>query len=130
MTREYKIGDVIEGVVSGIQNYGVFVKLDDQTQGLVHISECHHGYIEDLSSFVKIGQQVRVIIIDIDEYSHKISLSMRALEKKNVPTYPARNKKIPRRHTPKIGFKTLKQQMPSIIEEALKNIQNKNIQNK
>ena len=41
MTQEYKIGDVIDGVVSGIQNYGVFVKLDDQTQGLVHISECH-----------------------------------------------------------------------------------------
>lgn len=122
MTREYRIGDVIDGEVSGIQNYGVFVKLDEHTQGLVHISECHHGYIEDLSAFVEIGQGVRVVIIDIDEYSHKISLSMRALEKSNIPTYPARNKKIPRRHTPKIGFKTLKQQMPCIIEEALNNI--------
>lgn len=41
---EYKIGDIIEGQVTGIQPYGAFISLDDHTQGLVHISEVQAGY--------------------------------------------------------------------------------------
>ena len=40
----YKIGDIIEGQVTGIQPYGAFISLDAQTQGLVHISEVQSGY--------------------------------------------------------------------------------------
>lgn len=75
----YRIGDIITGKVTGIQPYGVFVLLDDHTQGLVHISECQHGFVKALSDHFHVGQELAVVILDIDEYTGKISLSLRAL---------------------------------------------------
>ena len=45
----YLVGQVIEGVVTGIQPYGAFVYLDSETKGLIHISEISQGYVKDLS---------------------------------------------------------------------------------
>lgn len=122
MTKEFRIGDVIQGEVTGIQNYGVFVKLSDTEQGLVHISECKHGYVTVLDDFIEIGEKVKVKIIDIDEYTQKISLSFRALQHLNTPPFPAKLKRYPKRYLPKIGFKTLGRVMPTIIEDGLKQI--------
>lgn len=47
----YKIGDIIEGQVTGIQPYGAFISLDAQTQGLVHISEVQSGYTKTYTAF-------------------------------------------------------------------------------
>ena len=77
----YKIGQIIEGKVTGIQPYGAFVSLDNETQGLIHVSEVQSGYTKNIHSLLKVGQPVTVQIIDIDEYSKKISLSLRTLEK-------------------------------------------------
>lgn len=118
-----KIGDIILGQVTGIQNYGVFVQLNDTTQGLIHISECKHGYIQNIDEFIKVGQEIKVKIIDIDEYTGKISLSLRALQSTNTPPFPARHGKLPKRRAPKIGFKSLGKAMPSHIEQALKDIE-------
>ncbi|MFC6314006.1 CvfD/Ygs/GSP13 family RNA-binding post-transcriptional regulator [Lapidilactobacillus achengensis] len=76
----YRIGDILPGRVTGIQPYGVFVLLDDQTQGLIHISECTHSYVTDLHDIVRIGDVIKVLVLDVDEYSQKISLSLRALK--------------------------------------------------
>ena len=76
----YQIGQVLEGTITGIQPYGAFVALDEHTQGLIHVSEIQSGYTKNINDVVKIGQKVTVQIIDIDEYSHKISLSKRSLE--------------------------------------------------
>ncbi|MFZ4356441.1 CvfD/Ygs/GSP13 family RNA-binding post-transcriptional regulator, partial [Enterococcus gallinarum] len=73
----YKIGQIIEGKVTGIQTYGAFVSLDNETQGLIHVSEVQSGYTKNIHSLLKVGQPVTVQIIDIDEYSKKISLSLR-----------------------------------------------------
>lgn len=119
METDFKIGDVIEGEVTGIQNYGVFVSLSEKEQGLVHISEIKHGYMTELNDTINIGDKVKVVIIDIDEYSHKISLSMRALVKLNTPMYPATPKKRRKRYLPNIGFTSIKNKMPEWINEAL-----------
>ena len=81
MEIDYRIGMVLEGRVTGIQPYGAFVALDEETQGLIHISECHHGFVEDIQKYLEVGQKIKVMIIDIDEYTKKISLSVRCLEK-------------------------------------------------
>ncbi len=67
----YKIGQIIEGKVTGIQPYGAFVSLDNETQGLIHVSEVQSGYTKNIHSLLKVGQPVTVQIIDIDEYSKK-----------------------------------------------------------
>lgn len=51
----YKIGQIIEGKVTGIQPYGAFVSLDNETQGLIHVSEVQSGYTKNIHSLLKVG---------------------------------------------------------------------------
>lgn len=120
---QFKIGDIVEGEVTGIQNYGVFVNLSKEEQGLIHISECRHGFVTDFDVFLKVGQKVKVMIVDIDEYTDKISLSMRVLNKLNTPPFPARPKKRRKRYTPSIGFASVNKKLPEWIDEAITNIE-------
>lgn len=120
---EFKIGDIVEGYVTGIQNYGVFVSLSETEQGLIHISECRHGFVMNFEDYFKIGDKVKVMIVDIDEYTDKISLSMRVLIKINTPPFPARPKKRRKRYTPVIGFGSVAAKMPEWIDEAIENIE-------
>ena len=114
----YKIGDIIEGRVTGIQPYGAFISLDDQTQGLVHISEVQSGYTKNIHSFLEVGQLVRVQIIDIDEYTKKISLSLRTLLEHPVEV-PYHRKLYFTNRNKNIGFSSLEKNMPEWTEEAI-----------
>ncbi|MBJ1658136.1 S1 RNA-binding domain-containing protein [Enterococcus faecium] len=120
----YKIGQIIEGKVTGIQPYGAFVSLDNETQGLIHVSEVQSGYTKNIHSLLKVGQPVTVQIIDIDEYSKKISLSLRTLEKTNLAV-PYRRKRYFTNKNRKIGFTTIAEQLPIWIEEALSELERK-----
>ena len=75
---KYKIGDQFEGTVTGIVDFGVFVKIEEGLEGLVHISELDWSLVEDPRLLFKVGQKVNVKIIDIKE--NKISLSIKALK--------------------------------------------------
>lgn len=114
----YKIGDIIEGRVTGIQPYGAFISLDDQTQGLVHISEVQCGYTKNIHIFLEVGQTVRVQIIDIDEYTKKISLSLRTLVEHPVDA-PYHRKRYFTNRNKNIGFRSLEKHMPEWINEAI-----------
>lgn len=71
MEKQYKVGDVLTGKVTGIQPYGAFVALDEQTQGLVHISEITYGFVKDVSHFLKVGDEITVKILEIESESQK-----------------------------------------------------------
>ena len=76
--EEYKEGDVIEGKVCGIVDYGAFVEFDGGLEGLVHISELDWKLIEDPHDVVSKGDKVKAEIIEID--GDQISLSIKALK--------------------------------------------------
>lgn len=114
----YKIGMIQKGTVTGVQPYGAFVSLDKDVQGLIHISECTHGFVKDLNELLQVGDEITVQIIDIDEYTKKISLSIRTLEKQ-VPYHEVpKKKKFKRKKAPKIGFSSIQQMMPTWVKEA------------
>ncbi len=75
---KYHVGDVLEGEVTGIVDFGVFVKIESGLEGLVHISELDWGLVEDPHAFCKVGDKVQVKIIEIK--NDKVSLSMKALK--------------------------------------------------
>ncbi len=75
--KKYKIGDLIDGTVAGVVDFGVFVEFDG-LEGLVHISELDYQLIEDPSNIIKKGDNVKAKIIDINK--DKISLSIKALK--------------------------------------------------
>lgn len=74
---KYQVGDVVEGEVTGVVDFGVFVKLEQGLEGLVHISELDWGLVEDPRTLFKVGDKTKVKIIEIKE--GKISLSIKAL---------------------------------------------------
>lgn len=119
----YKIGNIIEGVVTGVQPYGIFVSLENGQQGLIHISECTHGYIQNVHDFLQLGQVVKAMVIDVDEYSKKVSLSLRALEKVPLPKQQGKKRRRRSVYMNQLGFETLRQKMPEWIAEAQQLIQ-------
>ncbi|UOQ48104.1 S1 domain-containing post-transcriptional regulator GSP13 [Gracilibacillus caseinilyticus] len=80
MSDHFQVGDIVEGVVSGVQPYGAFVSIGENMQGLVHISEVTNGFVKNISDHIKEGDKVKVKIIDVDEQDNKYALSIRALE--------------------------------------------------
>lgn len=74
----YQVGDTVEGEVTGMVDFGVFVKLEEGLEGLVHISEIDWGLVDDPRHFFKVGDKVKVKIIDIKD--GKISLSAKQLK--------------------------------------------------
>ncbi|MEK7642925.1 MAG: S1 RNA-binding domain-containing protein [Patescibacteria group bacterium] len=75
---KYAIGTEYEGEVSGVVEFGIFVKLEDGLEGLVHISEIDWTLVENPGDLYKVGDTVRVKIIEIE--GDKISLSVKALK--------------------------------------------------
>ena len=78
LVDKYTVGDVVEGEVTGIVEFGVFIKLEDNLEGLVHISEIDWGLVENPKNFVDVGDKVNIKVIDIKE--GKISLSIKQLK--------------------------------------------------
>lgn len=74
---KYQVGDVVEGEVTGAVDFGVFVKLEQGLEGLVHISELDWGLVEDPRSLFKVGDKVSVKVIEVKD--GKVSLSVKAL---------------------------------------------------
>ena len=73
-----KVGTVMDGVVETLQNYGAFIKLENNLSGLVHVSQISQKRVKTPSDVLKVGDEVKVKVIGIKE--GKISLSMKALE--------------------------------------------------
>lgn len=70
------VGEIVEGTVSDIMNYGAFVKLDDGKTGLVHISEVSRDFVKDIHSVLNEGDLVKAKVLSIDEKG-KIALSIK-----------------------------------------------------
>ncbi|MCK9444253.1 MAG: S1 RNA-binding domain-containing protein [Tissierellaceae bacterium] len=76
------VGEVVDGTVTGLTNFGAFVQLPEGKSGLVHISEISHEYVEKVTDCLKKGQRVKVKILSITDEG-KISLSIRQAKSKN-----------------------------------------------
>jgi general stress protein 13 len=125
MSEKIEVGSILTGKVTGIQPYGAFVALDENTQGLVHISEITHGYVKDINEHLKVGDEVQVKVLSIDEEAGKIGLSIRATEE--APAQPVVKAKKPKKRqaaaiVPETegmqGFNTLKDKLQDWIDQS------------
>lgn len=74
----YEVGDILSGEVTGAVDFGVFVKIEDGLEGLVHISELDWGLVEDTRTLYSVGDKVQVKVIEVKD--DKISLSIKQLK--------------------------------------------------
>ena len=78
VVEKYKVGDLVEGEITGVVDFGIFIKIEDGLEGLAHISELDWGLVDSPSSLFKVGETAKAKIISID--GDKISLSVKALK--------------------------------------------------
>ena len=90
--NRYKVGDIVEGIVTGIQNYGAFVMLEDDIVGLIHISEVSSKFVRSIDDFVKVDDKIMVKILEIDEVEKKAKLSIKSIREVEVKPSRYRNK--------------------------------------
>ena len=76
--KNYKVGEAVEGEITGIVDFGAFLKFGENLEGLIHISELDWSIIENPSEIVKVGQTVKAKIIEIS--GDKVFLSLKALK--------------------------------------------------
>ncbi len=96
VSEKYAVGDVVKGKVVRIVNFGAFVEIEKGVDGLVHVSQISHEYLENPATALKIGQEVDAKILAIDVEKEKITLSIKALidaPVKEVEEKPKKEKK-------------------------------------
>ncbi len=88
---KYTVGDDLDCTIAGIVDFGVFLKLEDGLEGLVHISELDWGLVEDPRSMFKVGDKIKAKVIEIKE--GKVSLSIKALKENPWKEFESKLKK-------------------------------------
>ena len=93
---ELTVGQITSGKITGITNFGVFVDLGEGKSGMVHISEVARTYVNDINDFVKIGDEVKVKVLEIGE-DGKIALSIKRAAETEKPqaSREHREKRVP-----------------------------------
>ncbi len=82
-----KVNDIVEGIVTGITNFGAFIQFGEDESGLVHISEISDDYVEKTSDFLKKGQKVKAKVVNIDK-DGKIGLSIKQAQPPKATNKP------------------------------------------
>ena len=81
IVQKYKIGQIVEGEVKSIADYGAFIKIEDGLNGLVHISELSNKLVKDPTQVVQIGDKIKVMIISISNDDRHLGLSLKRAQK-------------------------------------------------
>ena len=104
---QLKVGDIVEGKITAITNFGVFADIGDGKSGMVHISEVASEYVSDISQHLAEGDKVKVKVLEINEKG-KVSLSI----KKAMPEQekPKQAKPRPQNKNTDRGWKGAPQQ--------------------
>lgn len=112
---KYQVGDVLEGEVTGIVDFGVFVRVEPGLEGLVHISELDWGLVEDPHALFVVGDTVKVKVIEVKD--DKISLSVKALQEN--PWHTAGERYAKDQEVPGVIIKYNKHGALASIEEGV-----------
>jgi len=75
-------GDILEGSVVRVENFGAFVDIGAERPGMVHVSELADGYVKSPSDVVKVGEKVKVRVLKVNRKKRQIDLSMKSPEEK------------------------------------------------
>src|SRR5207245_756827 len=76
--EKYKIGDLVKGKVTKLASFGAFVQLQDDIDGLVHISQLSEDHVAKVKDVLKVGQEVEARVIKVDKIERRIGLSIKA----------------------------------------------------
>jgi len=110
--EKYNVEDMIKCKVTGIEKYGIFVSVNEEYSGLIHISEISEGFVRNVNDFVQIGEEITAKIMEITEVDKHMKLSIKNLnyrdEKMKYKIKESAN-----------GFQPLKESLMNWVEEKM-----------
>ena len=118
--NRYKENDIIKCKVTSIKPYGIFVNIDSDYNGLIHISEINGRYIKSINKIYKIGEIITARIIGLDKEKKQMSLTTKSFKPKNKEHVKANYL----RET-YMGFLPLEESLPLWMSKAKEEMQNK-----
>ena len=115
--NEIKENDIIRVRITGIQKYGAFASMQNSDyNGLIHISEISYGYVKNIHDFMDIGDDIYAEVLDIDNDSKQVKLSIKDID------YKKDGIKLKRMAETKNGFSPLHEHLDIWISEKIKEI--------
>lgn len=105
----YKKGDIVEGVITGFEKYGIFLAFENDYVGLIHISELSDHYVKSVTEYGDLGDTIPCVIVEVDDNLKKLKCSI-----KNTAYGLKRDSLIDH------GFAPLKKQLPIWMDEKIK----------
>ena len=116
---KYEKNKIIRCKITGLQKYGAFVNIDDNYDGLIHVSEISYGYVKNISDFINIGDKIYAEIIDINDGDNQLKLSIKDIDYRND------GHRLKRMAETKNGFLPLKDHLEDWINDKIKEIMDK-----
>ena len=113
---DFLVGNIVKGEVTGIESYGIFIKIDNDYKGLIHISEITNNFVRDVNDFVELGEWIYAKIIDVDKDNKNLRLSIKGLN------YKVNNKDQKVKESIR-GFSPLQENLSKWTEETLKSFE-------
>ena len=110
----YKKDDIVKCTITGFKDYGIFVKVDDEYDGLIHISEISESFVRNVTDYGEIKEEIYAKVIEVDEKNKHLKLSIKNLN------YKVDGKSM--EETAKDGFMPLKKHLNIWINEKIKEI--------
>ena len=116
--EKIKKNDIVKATVTGVQKYGAFVSSDDY-DGLIHISEISYGFVKNVNDYLKVGDKIYVEVVDVNDKSNHLKVSIKDID------YKKDGAKLKRMAETKDGFKPLKDNLETWINQKIKEITDK-----
>jgi len=112
IVSKYKKGEIIKGCVTGIENYGAFISLDEYYSGLIHISEISDGFVSNIHNYLNIGDTIYVKVLEVDDENCQAKLSIKNID------YKFKRKRTPIKESSN-GFEPLGNMLPKWIDSKI-----------
>ena len=113
--KGYEPNDNVTGIVTGVENYGIFLALEGDYTGLIHISELSEHFVKDVKDYAKIGEEITCRVLECDTENKKLKCSIR-----NTEYGEWKDSMIDH------GFAPLKKRLPIWMEEKLNEMDDSN----
>ncbi len=124
--EDVHVGMEVPGIVTNLTRFGAFVDIGVKQDGLVHVSEIAHKYIQDPSEVLKLNQQVKVKVMEVDVARKRIALSIKQTEVlPNRPQEKANNRQWTNKPKQTIFQEPVKKAAPETMDDALAALKNK-----
>ena len=110
---KYNKNEIVLGMVTGIEKYGIFVGLDEYYSGLIHISEISNDYVKNIGDYVNVGETIKVKVLEVNEEDYQVKLSIKDV---NYRINKQNNSRIREIGT---GFEILQNHLEQWIKDGL-----------